>query len=322
MRTRLQATRRRITAWAEKRLPALTRLRAEEALPITIHRRRLYVLPTRYGLFLSALLFGMLLGALNYNNNPALMLTFLIASVMHTALLTGWLSLLGLQLESVSAESVHAGESIRWRLQWRSGGERTRRGLRLRLDAREFPFEILDNRAQVEIVQNTHHRGWHSLPRLGLSTRHPLGVFRIWSWLHPAARCLVYPALEQNAPPLPLDGVIGPPRRQRGPSEDVHGLRDYQLGDPWRLIAWKRSAQVGHAVVREYETPTLGDVHLRWSQLYGLSNEQRISRMARWIVDAERRSLRSTLELPHLTLGPARGPAHLHACLRELALMP
>jgi hypothetical protein len=44
--------------------------------------------------------------------------------------------------------------------------------------------------------------------------------------------------------------------------------------------------------------------------------------MARWIVDAERRSLRSTLELPHLTLGPARGPAHLHACLRELALMP
>ncbi|MEZ5456172.1 MAG: DUF58 domain-containing protein [Lysobacteraceae bacterium] len=322
MRTTLQTAWRRLSEWAEKRLPSLTRLRAEEPLPIRIHRRRLYVLPTRYGLFLSVLLFGMLLGALNYNNNPALMLTFLMASVMHTALLAGWLALLGLQLDDVSAESVHVGEPIRWRLQWRSGGDRARRGLRLRLDAREFPFEVLDHQIQVEIQQNALRRGWQSLPRLGLSTRHPLGVFRIWSWLHPSARCLVYPALEANAPPLPLDGVVGPPRRQRGPSEDVHGLRDYQRGDPWRLIAWKRSAQIGHAVVREYETPTLGDVHLRWSQLNGLPNEQRISRMARWIVDAERRSLRSTLELPHLTLGPARGPAHLHACLRELALMP
>jgi len=312
------------TAWRRlrARLERFERPRAPEPLPARVDRRRIYVLPTAFGLFYALLVLAMVLGALNYNNNPALLLTFLLASVIHTALLSGWLTLLGLKLHDIGAEPVHVGESIRWRLQWHNPTGRARHGLRLRIEAREFPFDVVESQARVEILQQAQTRGWQSLPRIGLSTRHPLGVFRIWSWLHPSARCLVYPLLEHHAPPLPMQGLVGPPRRQRGPSEDVHGLRDYQLGDPLRLIAWKRSAQLGHAVVREYESPTQGDVHLRWGQLQGMPHEQRISRLARWVVDAERRALRSTLELPHVSFGPARGAAHLHACLRELALMP
>ena len=98
-----------VQAQAERRLPALTRLRETEALPIAIHRRRIYVLPSRFGLFFSGLLLAMAAGALNYNNNPALMLVFLIGSSVHTALLRGWLGLSGLHLVEVSAPPVHAG---------------------------------------------------------------------------------------------------------------------------------------------------------------------------------------------------------------------
>ena len=46
-------------------------------MPKRLDRHRIYVLPTGFGLFLAALLAVMLLGALNYNNNPALLLALL-----------------------------------------------------------------------------------------------------------------------------------------------------------------------------------------------------------------------------------------------------
>ncbi len=74
----------RLFEYAERRLPALTRLKRVESLPIRLDRHRIYVLPTRFGLMLSALLLVMLLGALNYNNNPALLLTCLFAAAALT----------------------------------------------------------------------------------------------------------------------------------------------------------------------------------------------------------------------------------------------
>ena len=54
----------------------------------------------------------------------------------------------------------------------------------------------------------------------------------------------------------------------------------------------------------------------------GLPVEARISRLARWVDEAERRGKRYRLRLPGESLGPAQGPAHRHACLRTLALLP
>ena len=52
---------------------ALVRPKRPEPLPVQIGRRRIYVLPTGFGLFLGAMLATMLVGGLNYNNNPALL---------------------------------------------------------------------------------------------------------------------------------------------------------------------------------------------------------------------------------------------------------
>ena len=49
--------------------------------------------------------------------------------------------------------------------------------------------------------------------------------------------------------------------------------------------------------------------------------EARIARLARWSLEAAAANLAFRLDLPHASLGPARGGEHLHACLRELALL-
>ena len=68
---------------AERRLPALTRYRQSEPLPIRLHPRRVYILPTRFGLGFAVLLMAMLIGALNFNNNPALLLARADAQMYH-----------------------------------------------------------------------------------------------------------------------------------------------------------------------------------------------------------------------------------------------
>nr|MBP7466348.1 DUF58 domain-containing protein [Pseudoxanthomonas sp.] len=57
----------RLREWLER----FQRPRAPEPLPVRVDRRRIYVLPTRFGLFFTLLVLAMVLGALNYNNNPA-----------------------------------------------------------------------------------------------------------------------------------------------------------------------------------------------------------------------------------------------------------
>lgn len=318
----LAGWRERTLQLAERRLPALTRLKQPEPLPIGIDRRRIYVLPTRYGLFFGGLLAAMTLGALNYNNNPALMLCFLLGSVAHTSLLRAYLNLRGLRLEHAGADAVHVGEHQVLRLVFDADEARPRRDMVARQGTASAVFALAPGRTEARLVRAAPRRGLHPVGRLEVSTTHPLGLFVAWSWLNPEVQTLVYPALEAQFPPLPGRGDRGLPRRRRQADEEPHTLRDYRGGDPLRLIAWKRSAQAGRLMVREYESPAGADVTLDWNELEVLDPEARIRRLARWVVEAEREGLRSTLVLPQRRLGPGQGGAHVHACLRELALLP
>ena len=68
---------------------------------------------------------------------------------------------------------------------------------------------------------------------------------------------------------------------------------------------------------------SVADVVLDWAQLGGLDYEARISRLARWVDEAERDGRRYRLRLPgHPDIGPDRGAPHRHACQRALALLP
>jgi uncharacterized protein (DUF58 family) len=321
----LAGWRERALQIAEQRLPALTRLKQREALPIVLTRRRIYVVPTRYGLFFAALLSAMTLGALNYNNNPALMLCFLLLSASVTSMLHAYLGLRGLRLEQIGADPVHAGQTQTLRLLFSAEEARVRRALELRQGTLRNGFALAgDERVEARLERPAPQRGWQEVGKIEISTRQPLGLFVTWSWVHPEAAVLVYPAAEAQAPPLPGRGDRGQPQRRRGLDEEPHSLREYRGGDPLRIVAWKRSAQTGHLMVREYESPAGADVLLDWRdrELAALDHEGRIRRLARWVLDAERENLRSTLALPHTRIGPASGSMHVHACLRELALLP
>lgn len=312
----LAALRQRIRGW--------TRPRAPEPLPVRLDRRRIYVLPTASGLFFAALLAAMLLGALNFNNNPGLLLALLLAGAAQASLIAAHLQLSGLRIDAVAAEPVAAGGSLCLRIALAAADTRPRRGLRIACDGHALALGLLDARgATAELRLPAPRRGPWPLPRLTLSTVQPLGLARAWAYVWPAQSLLVYAAPEPQAPPLPAAaGVQGRARPSRS-GEDPHHLRDYRTGDALRAVAWKASARHASLLVREDEQQQAGELHLDWQQTAGLPYEQRISRLARWVDEAEREGRRYALALPgQPAIAASHGDAHRHRCQRALALLP
>jgi len=315
------------TLWRRVRTLALslTRPREPEALPVTIDRRRVYVLPTRFGLFYGTLLLGMAAGALNYNNNPALMLCLLLGGAALASLIAAQLQLTGLDITTIDGEPVAAGQTLLLRVHVQADPSRMRRGLRVDDD------DLLDTsvlnldqgHGEAEVALPTRQRGWLDVPRLRVFTTRPLGLARAWTYVWSDAPLLVYAAPEPNGPPLPSGSGQQAQTRLHPAGDDVHHLRNYRPGDSRRTIAWKPSARRDTLLVREYEQPLGADVVLDWRQLANLDFEARISRLARWVDEAERDGRRYRLCLPgQPDIGPDHGIVHRHACQRALALLP
>src|SRR5882672_1836719 len=92
----------KLSAWAARR-------HGRDSLPIKINRRRVYILPTRYGVMLACMLVAMLIAGLNYNSNLGLAFGFLMASVALVTMHHCNRNLLGLQVDVTAAVDAFAG---------------------------------------------------------------------------------------------------------------------------------------------------------------------------------------------------------------------
>ncbi|MGH8212129.1 MAG: DUF58 domain-containing protein [Rhodanobacteraceae bacterium] len=309
-----------LIARVERRLPSLTRTRAPESLPIRLHRRRIYIVPTRSGLGFALLLAVMLLGALNYQNNAALLLTCLLGAAVVNSMLVAFRALDGLRLMQVRADPACAGDPLPLHMQVDTDA-RARRALRVDIGDGSFSFSLDARGGDAVIAMPTERRGWTRVPRMCISSTQPFGLFRAWSWIALEQDALVYPR--------PLPGFPAPPsaddrqRRERG-EEDYAQLREYRFGDPLKRVAWKASARHDRLLIRELDSAAHdAPQRFEWAMLHGLDREMRICRLAGWVHEAHAAGRVWTLVLPDgRALGPHADHAHYHRCMTALALLP
>src|SRR5258707_13476906 len=97
-----EAAVKRLRAWAARR-------HGRDPLPITINRRRVYILPTRFGIMLALMLTAMLIAGLNYNSNLGLAFAFLMISIALVTMHHCNRNLLGLQVDVTTEADAFAG---------------------------------------------------------------------------------------------------------------------------------------------------------------------------------------------------------------------
>jgi uncharacterized protein (DUF58 family) len=290
---------------------------------VEIDNSHLYILPSRQGLMFAVVLLVMLIGAINYNNNMGFMLTFLLGSLATVSILHTYRNLKGITLRAGRNLPVFAGEYAKFLIYLDNPGRTTRHLLMLHCEGETREVSKIDplRHGSVEFLFKSTHRGWRQPGRIKIESTFPLGLFRAWSWIELDSHCLIYPRLEQNPPFPPLEsGETEHGARQGEGMEDFAGLRRYRSGDPIGHIAWKAVARGQPMLIKQFSGSGGGSAWFVWDELVGLDLEQRLSRLCRWVVDADREGIEYGLRMPERTFAPNSGEHHRHQILQYLAL--
>jgi uncharacterized protein (DUF58 family) len=293
---------------------------------VVLRHRRIYILPTPRGLAFIGTVATMLVTSLNYALSLGFAVTFLLAGVMAAALLQTYRNLAGMAFAPLVAGEAYVGDAVPFTLTV-SGNGAPRFGITVAAGGAAPAVVDLaaDGTLPLTIAVPAPRRGRLPLGRLTISSVHPLGIWRGWSYVHFPLAGIVYPAPELDAPPLP-PGTAGEGVgvAARDEDADLAGLRAYQAGDPMQRIAWKAVARGAGWHTKEFEgTGGGGTLTLAWSALpASLDAEARLSRLAAWVLAAERLARPFALQLPGAALPEGKGRDHRRAALRALALCP
>jgi uncharacterized protein (DUF58 family) len=291
-----------------------------------IGQRRIYILPTRLGLMMAALLFAMLIAGLNYNSNLGLAFTFLMVSLGLVAMHHCHRNLLGLGVDlNVEVDAFAGGDAaFDFMLRNQSLADRCDIEVRCTPDGEAVKSVSAQSYAEVRVNVPVTRRGVRRWDQFELGTRYPFGWFRAWTYVQASFTAYVAPAPggERPLPPAAAASGAATGSETRG-DEEFAGLRPYAPGVPLKYMAWKVLARGGDAAVRSY-TDLVGQPQwLEWSSLEGLSSEARLSQLCRWVLKSEAVFRHAYgLRIPGSEIPPARGAAHRLRCLRALAAYP
>lgn len=307
-------------------------LGAPEQGEFHLRQRRVFIVPTRPGLTFGLMLIVMFIGSVNYSLSLGFILTFLLAACAVVDMHLTFRNLAHLYLAPGRGTPVFAGEEAQFELHLINRSKHNRYAIWLGFVDRQAP----EVEQPVDIAANSTHsmklgarakrRGWMMAPRIRIQTRFPLGLLRAWSYWQPDMRVLVYPQPEQEAQPLPMAGGEKQDGKGRAGHDDFAGIRAYQSGDSIKHLAWRQIARMdtqhnAPLIAKHFEGGAASELTLDFSSLPAeLNTEARLSRMTRWVLEAEARGLPYAFRLGGTVLPAALGPAHQASCLQALAL--
>ncbi len=310
--------------WSRVRQRAFRHAPADESAVVLRHSR-IYLLPTRRGWALIATLVLMLLASLNYALSLGIAVTFLLSGLIAAAQLHAFRNLAGIEVKPLSAGEAFAGDELAFAIALHAGtANRTAIAIAASGISAEGDIEAGAARTiALEIPAPT--RGSLPLGRLTLSSDYPFGLWRTWAYVHFPLVGIVYPAPEIGAPPLPhAGGGTDPLAHGRNEDSDLAGLREYQRGDPPQRVAWKAVARGAGWYSKEFEgAGGGGPIALSWQAMpASIPVEARLSRLAAWVLAAERAACPFSLSIPGTRLITRQGREHRREALTALALFP
>ena len=285
--------------------------------------RKIYILPTSYGMVFGVLLITLLIASINYANNPAFILTFLLTGLFIQAIFHTWRNLLDLSVQWKHTEPVFAGETAFFNYLLRD--DKGRAHYTLQMGFTNNDSIIADcpagEKVLVKIPCSSTRRGLLEPGRLTLESRFPLGLLRAWCYLETGAQAIVYPKPLKGGPDTtnPSWGTAVEGDRGVG-TDDFVGHRGYHPGDALGHIYWKALAGEKGLLVKQFGGDRVNRYWLDFDMLESSNTEQRLCILSGAVQALALDGAHYGLRLPGQEIAIDAGEAHRHACLTALAL--
>ncbi len=280
-------------------------------------------MPTREGLAFVLVLFFMVLAAINYQNSLIFGFAFLLGSLFVIGILHTFRNLSGLSIQAGTARPAFAGEDAEFTVLISRDGKRVYEAIHLGWPG-SIPRTadlIAEEKLSVRLYVVAHKRGVLNPGRLHIQTYYPLGLLQAWSWVDLDMSVVIYPKPVFAGPiPPSLASVNEGELLSSEGVDDFSGLRDYNVGDALRHVAWKSYARTGEFMIKQYAAYVDRRVWLDWNYFQGMDTESRLSRLSYWVVQLSGLPDEYGLRLPGVEIQPSRGEAHRENVLKTLAL--
>lgn len=287
--------------------------------------RKIYIIPTRWGILYGLMLFALLAGSINYSVSLGFFVTFLLTSLGNIAMLHTWRNLVHLDVRLMHSRPVFAGDHAKVLIQVSEPKNRARFAI---------AAQFIDNSAYIEdvganvtkslfLTVATHKRGYMACPRIRLNTEFPLSLFHAWAYVESAYQLVVYPKpidYSRN-PNFTIDASLEDNNPISKGDDEFNGHKSYQIGDSFSRVDWKASSRGMGIFTKQYSGSGHSTLWLDWDATAGLDTEARISQLSYWIVEAHQAEKNYGLRLPNVTVNPNNSETHFHEVLTALALM-
>ena len=311
-----------------ERFPVTRRTTTHPALT----RRRVYILPTRYGLLFGVMIVVMLIGGINYNNSMAYVLTFILSSMVMVGILHTYRNLAGLVLTAAPPEPVFCEQTAVFPILIDNRNSEQRYAIEFQIRRRRSrfkPAEVIAGR-NIDIPAGALHtvgvplrmqrRGRIACDRVTISSAFPLGLFRAWAYFDHDRPCVVYPKPLGNQPlPEPVLVDHHELTGSRSGTDDFVGFRAYRPGDASNSISWKHYARERDLQVKRFQGQGSMKLILTLQQadIPG-TIERRLGQLCQWLLSAEQQGLMYGLDLGGVKLPADNDRRHLNRCLEAL----
>ncbi|MDQ2069430.1 DUF58 domain-containing protein [Natronospira bacteriovora] len=292
--------------------------------PLRLHRRRIYILPTRSGAAMAIVIVGIVLAAMNYSNSMGFLLGFTLAALALVSMHHCHRQLTGLLIRSGRPSRGFVGEIQTLSLSVESDDRVDRCDLLLTDESGE-PRDVTNlaagQQARLALPVTPGRRGPLRIRRFGIESRYPFGLFRAWCWLDLPLEGLAWPTPLNSEPRHADDPEDDSGQREQAGTEDFARLRDYVGGDPIARLLWRHYLARDELVVKEFASPA-GEsaIWFDWEQSGPGDTEVRLSRLTHWVLKAEADDQVWGLRLADQAIGPGRGASQTRQALDALAL--
>jgi uncharacterized protein (DUF58 family) len=290
--------------------------------------RKVYIVPTKFGMALFFSVLFMLMAGAAYANNLVNLLGFFLAAIGFVTMIQTHNNVRGVTVLSAKMEPGYAGHPLRLNVVAEAADN---------LDHHHLEADVLGYEAQPRLEFSSTlfarskqrlatsyivpKRGVYNFKRVKISSVYPLGLFYAWSLHAVDEEFFVYPSpAGTHELPIPKGSYFAESSAKlQFSGDDYREHRFYQPTDSARHVDWKAYARGRPLLTKRFDEGGPEAVILNWSQTQQTKVEEKLSQLSLWIELAHRSERSFSLQLPRTKIDFGHDHLHAHRCWKELA---
>lgn len=310
-----------------KRLQNYLQSRINYQENVALTNNKIYILPTKAGLFFALILFLMLITAINFSNSLIYLLTFFLASLAIVSLFFAQKSLLGLSFQAGIASPVFCKQisHIPLNISFAVNYQPLPNSLTIECENFKLAIDVLEQQEATMLPIKTHSRGYVKIPTITISSLFPFGLFNAWSNIKLSNQSIVYPHPLKSNSDIQLSQVSADSGKQSNNkgSEDFLGLDKFIPGQSLKQVHWKAYAKQQGMYIKIFSGGSQSTRHWFDIEMFEafITIEQRLSYLAYFIIQADKNGESYGLKIVNQSIAINNGTPHKHQCLKVLALL-